>query len=44
MLDNQGEHMNGLGEVNMTTLAEDCAEAFGISTEFEDSDEEELIF
>jgi len=44
MLDNLGEHTNGIGEVNMTTLAEDCADHFGVITAFGDSDEEERIF
>jgi hypothetical protein len=32
------------GKVNMTRLAEDCAENFNVSTEMGDSEDEELIF
>lgn len=32
------------GEVNITTLGEECAEHFGLLTEHGDSSDEELIF
>ena len=44
MVLNCGEHMNSIGEINMTSLAEECAYVFGVDTDDGDSDEEEKIF
>ena len=44
MVLNYGEHMNNIGEINMTTLGEECAHVFNVSTEDGNSDEEDRIF
>ena len=44
MVENCGEHMNNRGEINMTTLGEDCAAAFRVMTDQGDSEIEERIF
>jgi hypothetical protein len=44
MYKNVQNHTDANGDVNMTTLAEDCAEAFGVLTELGDSEEETIMF
>jgi hypothetical protein len=43
-MDSNVQNHTILGEVNMTTLGEDCAESFGVLTELGDSDDEVIIF